>query len=158
MAWDRGKRLDGDRYEIEAVLGCGRFAITYKAWDLKRGRQPVAIKTLNDETRALAARDLQKYRKICQTVRDEAMQLKGCDHPNVVTVERLFEEEEVPWVVMEFVAGEDLSQCGHGVSVAEARIFVQQIGAQRSAKEFCIGMCDRGIFGCNCEKGRQQQF
>ena len=130
MAWDRGKRLDGDRYEIEAVLGCGRFAVTYKAWDTKQQRQPVAIKTLNEETRlVLAAQDPEKCRRVRQTFLDEARGLMKCDHPHVVKVLDLFMEGDGPCVVMEFVAGEDLTQCGRGVTEAQALGFVGQIGA-----------------------------
>jgi serine/threonine protein kinase len=122
MTLNPGDRLDGDRYEIERVLGCGRFAITYLAID-HRNNQPVAIKTLNDSAKVHSDRD-----KLCQIFRDEAMQLKACNHPNIVKVDRLFEADGAPCVVMEYVAGADLHELGR-LSVDEAMRYVRQIGS-----------------------------
>jgi len=33
MAWSVGKKLNGDQYTIQEVLGEGRFGITYRASD-----------------------------------------------------------------------------------------------------------------------------
>jgi serine/threonine protein kinase len=122
MTLNPGDRLDGDRYKIERVLGCGRFAITYLAIDGKKQNR-VAIKTLNDSAKVHP--DLGKLR---QTFRDEAMQLKAIDHPHVVKVERLFEEDGAPCVVMEHIAGADLQELGR-LSVAEAMRYIRQVGS-----------------------------
>jgi serine/threonine protein kinase len=125
MTLNPGDRLDGDRYEIEEVLGCGRFAITYSALDDHNSNQRVAIKTLNDSAKVHPDRD-----KFCQIFRDEAMQLKACDHPHIVKVDRLFEEDGAPCVVMEHIAGADLHKYkSEPLSVDEAMRYVRQIGS-----------------------------
>ncbi|MBD2636296.1 serine/threonine protein kinase [Limnothrix sp. FACHB-881] len=122
MTLNPGDRLDGDRYEIERVLGCGRFAITYLAID-GQNQNRVAIKTLNDSAKVHP--DLSK---LCQIFRDEAMQLRACNHPHVMKVDRLFEEDGAPCVVMEHIAGADLEELGR-LSVDEAMRYVRQIGS-----------------------------
>lgn len=121
MTLKQGDGVDRGRYAIARVLGCGRFAITYLATD-GRTAETVALKTLNDE-----ARIRPDYDKLRQVFRDEAMLLKGCEHSHVVKVERLFEEDGAPWIVMEYVAGADLKEVGR-LSVEEARCYVGQIG------------------------------
>jgi len=122
MTLNPGDRLDGDRYKIERVLGCGRFAITYLAID-GQNQNRVAIKTLNDSAKVHP--DLSK---LCQIFRDEAMQLRACNHPHVMKVDRLFEEDGAPCVVMEHIAGADLEELGR-LSVDEAMRYVRQIGS-----------------------------
>jgi serine/threonine protein kinase len=122
MTLNPGDRLDGDRYKIERVLGCGRFAITYLAID-GQNQTRVAIKTLND-----SAKVHPDLGKLCQIFRDEAMQLRACNHPHVMKVDRLFEEDGAPCVVMEHIAGVDLEELGR-LSVDEAMRYVRQIGS-----------------------------
>ncbi len=47
MVWNSGRKLKGDLYTIERILGRGRSAITYLAFD-KNGNRLV-IKTISDE-------------------------------------------------------------------------------------------------------------
>lgn len=122
MTWEAEERVDEGRYTIERVLGMGRFAVTYLAIDHESGDR-VAIKTLNDSAKVRS--DLAKVRQVFW---DEAMQLKGCDHPHVVKVDRLFEADGAPCVVMEYVAGSDLQELGR-LSVEDALSYVQQIGS-----------------------------
>jgi len=122
MTLNPGDRLDGDRYKIERVLGCGRFAITYLAID-GQNQNRVAIKTLND-----SAKVHPDLGKLCQIFRDEAMQLRACNHPHVMKVDRLFEEDGAPCVVMEHIAGADLQELGR-LSVDEAMRYIRQIGS-----------------------------
>ena len=112
---------------MQRVLGVGRFAITYQAWDTRPPRQPVAIKTLNDEMR-MGQDDLES-RERAQIFLHEAIQLGKCNHPHVVKVYDLFEEDRFPHVVMEFVAGDDLKQCGFRFGLAESLEVIQQIGS-----------------------------
>ncbi len=124
MTLNPGDRLDGDRYEIERVLGCGRFAITYLAIDLRRSNQPVAIKTLND-----SAKLLPNFAKLRQSFIDEAMELGKLDHPHVVKVKDLLDEANgAPCLVMEHIAGSDLHELGR-LPVDDAMRYVRQIGS-----------------------------
>jgi serine/threonine protein kinase len=90
------RRLAGERYELEDRLGHGGMATVYRARDLKLDRE-VAIKILadnfagDDEVRSRFSR--------------EARLAARLDHPNVVQVFDVGEDEERPFIVMEHVQG-----------------------------------------------------
>src|SRR5258707_2531576 len=90
------RHLGAERYELEHRLGHGGMATVYSARDLKLDRQ-VAIKLLadnfagDDEVRTRFSR--------------EARMAARLDHPNVVQVFDVGEEEGRPYIVMEHVDG-----------------------------------------------------
>jgi hypothetical protein len=90
------RKLAGDRYEVEDRLGHGGMATVYRARDLKLDRE-VAIKVLadnfagDDEVRSRFAR--------------EARLAARLDHPNVVQVFDVGEDDDRPFIVMEHVEG-----------------------------------------------------
>ena len=90
------RRLAGERYELEDRLGHGGMATVYRARDLKLDRE-VAIKLLaenfagDDEVRKRFSR--------------EARLAARLDHPNVVHVFDVGEDEDRPFIVMEHVDG-----------------------------------------------------
>src|SRR5439155_6651537 len=95
--------LAGGRYRIERELGRGGMAGVYLARDEELHR-PVAVKVLaehlgDDET--FRARFLREAR------------LAGrLSHPNVVQVYDAGETDGRPFIVMEYVAGRTLAECG----------------------------------------------
>lgn len=102
MVWTPGQRLNGDRYIIEGKLGEGGFGITYLA-QKAQNRQRVVIKTLKDEL--LSDPDFARYR---ERFLQEALLLSLCRHPNIVQIDNYFTHGNLPCIVMEYVAGEDL--------------------------------------------------
>ena len=110
----RGERV-GDKYEIVRVLGVGGMGTVYEGRHLALG-QRVAIKVLHEE----AARDPD----ICQRFAREARavaSLRGRHVAKVVDVDALADGR--PYMVMEYLAGHDLSTAldEHGVfSIPEA--------------------------------------
>jgi protein kinase-like protein len=92
----RKRKLAGERYELEDRLGHGGMATVYLARDLKLDRE-VAIKLLadnfagDDEVRTRFSR--------------EARLAARLDHPNVVQVFDVGEDEDRPFIVMEHVEG-----------------------------------------------------
>jgi serine/threonine protein kinase len=88
--------LGGERYEIKERLGHGGMATVYSARDLKLDRQ-VAIKVLADNF----AGDDEVRRRFSR----EARLAAKLDHPNIVQVFDVGEDDDRPYIVMEQVDG-----------------------------------------------------
>jgi serine/threonine protein kinase len=94
------RHLGAERYELEDRLGHGGMATVYSARDLKLDRQ-VAIKLLADNF----AGDDEVRRRFSREARVAAK----LDHPNVVQVYDVGEEDGRPFIVMEHVEGGTLA-------------------------------------------------
>jgi hypothetical protein len=90
------RRLAGERYELGDRLGHGGMATVYRARDLKLDRE-VAIKLLADN---FAGDD-----EVRKRFSREARLAARLDHPNVVQVFDVGEDEDRPYIVMEHVEG-----------------------------------------------------
>jgi serine/threonine protein kinase len=90
------RTLAEERYRVEGRLGHGGMATVFLAHDRKLDRQ-VAIKLLADN---LAADEEVRAR-----FTREARLAAKLDHPNVVKVFDVGEEDDRPYIVMELVAG-----------------------------------------------------
>ena len=69
--------------------------------------------------------------KLKQDFRDEGLRLALCRHPHIVEVENVFDEDNLPCMVMEYINGEDLGKRiteKGALSEAEALLYIQQIG------------------------------
>lgn len=88
-----------DRYQIVRELGAGATSRVSLAVDLETGIE-VAIKQLF-ETGTLQS---------SVRMRREFRALKRLEHPNIVRVLDFGDEQRTPYIVMEFVPGEDLSR------------------------------------------------
>jgi serine/threonine protein kinase len=102
MVWTPGQGLNGDRYIIEDKLGEGGFGVTYLA-QKAQNRQRVVIKTLKDELLS----DL-NFARYLDNFLKEALTLSLCRHPNIVQIDNYFIDGDLPCIVMEYVAGENL--------------------------------------------------
>ncbi|HKH23314.1 MAG TPA: serine/threonine-protein kinase, partial [Solirubrobacterales bacterium] len=89
-------QLIGNRYELGDRLGHGGMATVYRAHDRKLGRE-VAIKLLADN---FAGDD-----EVRKRFSREARLAAKLDHPNVVQVFDVGEEDDRPYIVMEYVDG-----------------------------------------------------
>jgi serine/threonine-protein kinase len=107
MVWAKGHPLQDGKYIIEEVLGQGGFGITYKALH-KRLNAFVVIKTPNEYLKYDPDYDQYVDRFIKEGQR--LAQLSQDPHPHIVRVWDLFEEGEIPCMVMDFVPGENLFQ------------------------------------------------
>ncbi|HZW30138.1 MAG TPA: protein kinase, partial [Isosphaeraceae bacterium] len=96
---DAGQPLLG-RYRLLEKLGEGGQGIVYRAADPAEG-SIVAIKVLRTEQ----ARDSQVLRRF----RKEARLMAEANNPHVVNLLEYNDEDGVPYLVLEFVAGESLS-------------------------------------------------
>ncbi|HVZ75585.1 MAG TPA: protein kinase [Polyangia bacterium] len=89
------------RYTITRVLGRGGMGAVYEARHARLGRR-VAIKFLLPEL-ALRADVLRRFE-------NEAVAAGGLEHPNLVAVIDFGHDDDVPFLVMEFLDGEDGSR------------------------------------------------
>ncbi|MBD2299954.1 serine/threonine-protein kinase [Nostoc sp. FACHB-190] len=128
MAWNPGQHLFGDRYTIERQLGEGGIGLTYLAKN-RRGELRV-IKTLKPQILNRPAWRSQQE-KLRQDFRNEALLLALCRHPHIVQVENVFDEDNLPCMAMEYIAGQDLADKiieKGALSEAEALLYIRQIG------------------------------
>ena len=88
----------GGRYLLGPVIGRGGAADVYQAEDTESGR-PVAVKML----RAATTDDLQRFDREVET-------LSRLDHPAIVRMCDRGEHEGVPYLVLDLIDGESLSQ------------------------------------------------
>ena len=98
-----GTRLQNGKYIIENELGRGGFGVTYRAVH-QTLNQVVVIKTLR-----WPANDTEKAQQL-QKFQAEARRLAQCQHPNIVNVTDFFVEAERPYLVMDFIPGQPLSE------------------------------------------------
>ena len=112
--------LQGGKYRIERVLGQGGFGITYLATQISLNRY-VAIKELFIGGSGQAINDRKDNMVIVtnsanqtcfnqqkEKVKKEAKRLANLNHPNLVKVHDLFEENGTAYYVMDYIDGETL--------------------------------------------------
>ncbi|KKC46875.1 Stk1 family PASTA domain-containing Ser/Thr kinase [Paenibacillus sp. D9] len=95
-----GRELGG-RYEILSRIGGGGMALVYKAHDVLLSRN-VAVKVL----RSQYVHDEEFIRRF----RREAQSAAALSHPNVVSIYDVGQEEDVHYIVMEYVEGHNLNE------------------------------------------------
>ncbi len=107
-------------YRIVSPLGAGGMGEVYLATDTRLNRH-VAIKILPPSTTA----DTEAQRRMLR----EARLIATIEHPNVCTIFEIGEENERPYIVMQYVEGETLGQRmrRERLSLAEAIDFGRQI-------------------------------
>src|SRR5215471_172816 len=86
------------KYRIEHVVGRGAVGIVYKAYDEHIDRA-VAIKALQPQILADLADNAETLKRFAAEVRSAGR----CLHPNIVTVFDYFEQDNAPYIVMEYV-------------------------------------------------------
>jgi serine/threonine-protein kinase len=90
-----------DRYELEELVGSGGMSSVYRAHDRVLERK-VALKVLHQQ--------LTSEEDCVERFRREARMVAGLLHQNIVTVIDRGEDDGQPFIVFEFVAGENLKQ------------------------------------------------
>lgn len=122
-----GAHLQGGKYIIEKVLGQGGFGITYLAEQINLGRkvcikeffmkeygERTAAKASDDDETVLAAVSpvtsaageiMERYR--VKFVK-EAKTIARLDHPGIVRIHDVFEENGTAYYVMDYIEGESL--------------------------------------------------
>lgn len=125
-------RVIAGRYRLESSVGRGGMGVVWRATDLLLGRQ-VAVKELavdpslpEEESRSQRERTLREARAVAQL-----------EHPNIIVVHDVVEDDERPYMVMELIEGSSLADriAAHGpVEATEAaRLGIALLGALRRA-------------------------
>jgi eukaryotic-like serine/threonine-protein kinase len=96
---DTRRRVLGNRYEIQGVLGQGGMAKVFKGHDNVLGRD-VAVKVLSPQF-ATDAQFVTRFRR-------EAQAAAALNHPNIVSVFDTGDQGDIHYIVMEYVQGRTL--------------------------------------------------
>lgn len=137
-ALPEGTDLRNNDFTLESVLGQGGFGITYLASDNGLHRQ-AAIKEFFPQGSKRAWKDVLSSGHTdgeFQTARarflDEARTLAQFNHPHIVNVYTIFEENNTAYMVMEYLGGNALStlvETRGAMSPGLAIPIIQQVGA-----------------------------
>lgn len=132
-----GTTLQDGKYIIERVLGAGGFGITYYARHTSLD-QHYAIKEFFIDGRCvrntmhhtvnlqgIGPELFEKYRK---KFTEEAQTLAKLDHPNIVRVIDVFEENETSYIVMPFIEGKTLESLVEKNGLLDYGLTVNYIG------------------------------
>ncbi|HZW32151.1 MAG TPA: serine/threonine-protein kinase [Isosphaeraceae bacterium] len=135
-----GTKLQGGAFSVGKVLGQGGFGITYQGSDLLL-RRPVAIKeffpvaqgcsrqgTTVLPSGSVSTSAYQEERKKCL---EEAHRLAQFQHPGIVKVHSMFEENNTAYMVMEFLKGRTLMRMIEergALPETEAVGYINQVG------------------------------
>ena len=112
-------------YLIEKELGRGGFGITYLATEMASQKE-VVIKTIKEELRQRPDFSLIKNSFI-----NEAIKLRACQSPFIVSVDQVTEFDNKEAIIMEYIEGENLQSIienGGQLSIKEALKYIRQIG------------------------------
>ena len=112
--------LQGGKFKIIQTLGQGGFGITYLAEQVMLGRK-VAIKEFfykeccdRDEATSHVTLGTQSNQETVQRFMNkflkEARTISQLDHPNIIKIYDIFEENNTAYYVMEYIEGENLSE------------------------------------------------
>jgi eukaryotic-like serine/threonine-protein kinase len=112
----------GGRYQVIERIGGGGMALVYRAHDILLNRN-VAIKVL----RSQFVHDEEFIRRF----RREAQSAASLSHPNVVSIYDVGQEDEIHYIVMEYVEGKNLNE------IIKERAPLQVDESVRIASQIC---------------------
>ncbi len=93
----------GVRYRIDQLLGFGGMGAVYKAWDTEL-EIPVALKVIRPEV----ARDPALAEQLDRRFKRELLLARQVTHKNVVRIHDLGEVDDIKYITMTYIEGEDL--------------------------------------------------
>ena len=140
MELTSGTLLERGKYRIISVLGCGGFGITYLAEQVL-ARRKVCIKEFFpkdyyrrneglDSISLFSTSNAEVMDKFKVKFIKEAQTIAALDHPNIIHIFDVFEENQTAYYVMEYVDGGQLSDVvkRHGaLDEATAVAYIRQV-------------------------------
>ncbi|WP_281995854.1 serine/threonine protein kinase [Ruegeria faecimaris] len=110
-----GARLLHGQYKIDHYLNSGGFGITYLANDslnrkvvIKECFPAMFARRQNLQVKARVQKHKEDLRQIVRHFINEAQRLATMDHPNIVGVHQVFEDNDTAYMALDFVEGPDL--------------------------------------------------
>ncbi|MGM0369879.1 MAG: Stk1 family PASTA domain-containing Ser/Thr kinase [Bacillota bacterium] len=95
-----GKILN-NRYELVEKIGTGGMAIVYRAKDDLLSRE-VAVKILQPQ--------FADNKKAVKRFRHEAKSVASLNHPNIINIFDIGQDDELEYIIMEYITGSDLKE------------------------------------------------
>jgi serine/threonine protein kinase len=127
-------------YEILAPIGEGGMGVVYRAVDVRLGR-PVALKLLHPE-RVTSGESRKRFVH-------EARAASALNHPHIVTIYDIDEEDGVDFIAMEYLAGDSLARMiGRRLRLADVLEYGVQI-ADAVAAAHAAGILHRDLKPAN---------
>ncbi|KAM3089922.1 serine/threonine protein kinase [Phormidesmis sp. 146-35] len=126
MELKAGITLQGGKYLLNQALGNQDFGITYLATQTYLN-QTVVVKTIDPSLQITRS-----FPHLHQRFVEETRLLARSQHPSIVRVLDFFQEENLPFIVMDQVPGRTLAeiiQVKGALTEAQAVYFIRQIGA-----------------------------
>jgi serine/threonine-protein kinase len=138
------------RYELDQKIGEGGMARVYRGRDLRLNRQ-VAIKVLHSHF-ASDSNFLQRFHH-------EAQAAANLRHPNIVDVYDVGQDDDIHYIVMEYVAGSDLKALlmRNGALPIDQAVYVSECVANGLEAAHRVGMVHRDVKPQNIIVGEQGQ-
>jgi serine/threonine protein kinase len=120
-----GTRLLLGQFTIESFVNSGGFGIVYIARDSLSRRVVVKecfpssfCRRIGTSVGARSRAQQEDFRSVVKLFLQEAITLSQLDHPNIVKVHQVFEDNSTAYIAMEFVDGPDLLQTVEGTAPA----------------------------------------
>ncbi|MEO3416669.1 serine/threonine-protein kinase [Roseovarius sp. CAU 1744] len=111
----QGMQLLRGQYTIDCALSHGGFGIAYLARDslerkvvIKECYPPDFCSRLDSEVLAHSERHEKEFHRILKQFKREAQRLALLDHPGIVRVHQVFEENGTAYMAMDYAEGDDL--------------------------------------------------
>ena len=141
MHLQSGTLLERGKYRIISTLGRGGFGVTYLAEQVNLRRR-VCIKEFfpkdyykrNDDDSLTVSSDgfAEMMNKFKTKFIKEAQTIAALDHPNIIHIHDVFEENGTAYYVMDYIEGEPLSELvksNSAMSERDAVAYIKQIAA-----------------------------